>query len=320
MQKNGVCNWLKSAGLRLIRSLSCQLIPSVGTLVAVALMLFAYHAWAAPGPAHQSQTASNASTGLLSYQGYLTDASGEPLHGDVDITFRLYGTPSGGTALWTEAHTGANAVPVEDGLFNVMLGSLNPIPNDVWSSGARYLSLQVGDDAEMAPRETIGSVPTALTVPNGSITENKIANRAITASKISDDAILSNYRSRGDSGEFSESASTIGDTTWVSFSGTEVTITVSRTSRIILNATAGFVLSDGAGHLRAGICRDNNGTSAYYFTPDVTSVRQHEIWSWNYVDTVAAGTYTYMLCARGPDGITAKWFRPAITLVAIPGQ
>jgi hypothetical protein len=78
-------------------------VPNVGTLAMVASMLFAYHAWAAPGPAHQSQTASNASTGLLSYQGYLTDASGEPLHGDVDITFRLYSTPSGGIPLWTKA-------------------------------------------------------------------------------------------------------------------------------------------------------------------------------------------------------------------------
>jgi hypothetical protein len=118
---------------------------------------------------------SNASTGLLSYQGYLTDTSGEPLHGDVDITFRLYSASSGGMALWTEAHTGQNAVPVTDGLFNVMLGSLTPIPDDVWSSGARYLGIQIGDDAEMTPRETIGSVPAALTVPDKAITTEKLA-------------------------------------------------------------------------------------------------------------------------------------------------
>jgi hypothetical protein len=286
-----------------------------------ALLLFAYHAWAAPSDAPQAEApASGVKTGMLSYQGYLTDASSEPLDGEIDVTFRLYSTSTGGTALWTEAHTGENAVPVDDGLFNVMLGSLTPIPDDVWSNGASYLGIQVGDDAEMSPREAIGNVPTALTVPDGAITEDKIADGVVTADKISADAILSNYRRRGDSGEFSESVSTVGDTTWVSFPGTEVTITVSRTSRIKLNASAGFVLSDGTGHLRAGICRDNNGTSAYYFTPDVTSARQHEIWSWNYVDTVAAGTYTYMLCARGPSGITARWFRPAISLVAIPGQ
>jgi hypothetical protein len=104
---------------------------------------------------------SNASTGLLSYQGYLTDAGGEPLHGEVDITFRLYNVLTGGTSLWTEAHTGVNAVPVEDGLFNVMLGSLNPITGDVWSNGASYLGVQVGNDVEMDPRELVGTVPHA---------------------------------------------------------------------------------------------------------------------------------------------------------------
>jgi hypothetical protein len=158
------------------RCFSRQVLLNVGTLVAVALMLGAYHAWAAPGPAPQPQAASNASTGLLSYQGYLTDAGGEPLHGDVDVTFRLYSVLTEGTALWTEAHTGENAVPVTDGLFNVMLGSLTPIPDDVWSSGARYLGIQIGDDAEMTPREMIGNVPTALTVPDGSISSSKLGS------------------------------------------------------------------------------------------------------------------------------------------------
>jgi hypothetical protein len=157
------------------RRFSRQILLNVGTLVAVALMLGAYHTWAAPGPAPQPQAASNASTGLLSYQGYLTDAGGEPLHGEVDVTFRLYSVPTEGTALWTEAHTGENAVPVTDGLFNVMLGSLTPIPDDVWSSGARYLGIQIGDDAEMTPRETIGSVPAALTVPDRVIGNEKLA-------------------------------------------------------------------------------------------------------------------------------------------------
>jgi hypothetical protein len=137
-------------------------------------MLGAYHAWAAPSSAPQSQAVSNVSTDLLSYQGYLTDTDGEPLHGDVDITFRLYSISAGGTPLWTEAHTGANAVPVADGLFNIMLGSLNPIPHDLWSSGARYLGIQVGSDAEMSPREIIGNVPQALTVPDGSVTLAKL--------------------------------------------------------------------------------------------------------------------------------------------------
>ena len=166
-----------ATGRRMLHRLSHQLIPNVGTLVMMALLLFAYHAWAAPSAAPQVAPASQVNTGLLSYQGYLTDASGEPLSGDVDITFRLYDAPSGGAALWTEAHTNANAVPVEDGLFNVMLGSLTPISSTVWSSGASYLGVQVGNDAEMAPREVVGNVPTALTVPDGAITMDKLGEQ-----------------------------------------------------------------------------------------------------------------------------------------------
>jgi len=169
---------------RMLHRLSHQLVPNVGTLVMMALLFFAYHAWAAPSAAPQADVlASGVNTGLLSYQGYLTDASGEPLTGGVDITFRLYDAPSGGAALWTEAHTNVNAVPVEDGLFNVMLGSLTPISSTVWGNGASYLGVQVGNDAEMSPREVVGNVPTALTVPDGAIGTNQIANGSVTQDK-----------------------------------------------------------------------------------------------------------------------------------------
>ncbi len=170
-------------GRRMLHKLSRQLVPNAGTLVMMALLLFAYHAWAAPSAAPQVAPASQVNTGLLSYQGYLTDANSEPLSGDVDITFRLYDAPSSGTALWTEAHTNTNAVPVADGLFNVMLGSLTPISSTVWSSGASYLGVQVGNDGEMSPREVVGNVPAALTVPDGAIKTDKIADGAVTQDK-----------------------------------------------------------------------------------------------------------------------------------------
>ena len=161
---------------RLAPELSRQLVLNIGTLVAVALMLSAYHAWAAPSVVPQADAAiSSVNTGLLSYQGYLTDVDGTPLHGDVGITFRLYSVPTGGTALWTEAHTGGNTVPVDEGLFNVMLGSLTPIPSGVWDSDTLYLGVQVGPDAEMTPREMVGAVPKSLTVPDGSITQAKFS-------------------------------------------------------------------------------------------------------------------------------------------------
>jgi hypothetical protein len=174
-------NNTEAIGYRMLHKLAHHLVPNAGTLVMMALLLFAYHAWAAPSAAPQVAPASQVNTGLLSYQGYLTDAGGAPLTGDVDITFRLYDAPSGGAALWTETHTGQNAVPVEDGLFNVMLGSLTPISSTVWSSGASYLGVQVGNDGEMSPREKLGTVPHAMqasiaqTVPDRSIGSRQMA-------------------------------------------------------------------------------------------------------------------------------------------------
>lgn len=162
-------------GTRLWRAAARHLIPNAGTLIAVLLVLSAYHVWAAPQAAVEAVGAiTNATTGMLSYQGYLTDAGGNPITGSRNITFRLYSAPTGGTALWTEAYKDANAVPVDKGVFHVMLGSLTPIPTTVWANATIYLSVQVGTDAEMTPREIVGAVPLAMGVPDGSITTRKL--------------------------------------------------------------------------------------------------------------------------------------------------
>jgi hypothetical protein len=150
----------------------------VGTGLVVGLVLLAYNAWAesgyAPEPAERDATPAS----LLSYQGYLTDAAGNPLDGYVDIVFRLYDQPEGGASLWTEARTGANAVPLRNGLFELTLGSLTPIPADLYDRGSLYLGVQVGNDPEMTPRELIGAVPMAAlaqAVPDSSISSRKLA-------------------------------------------------------------------------------------------------------------------------------------------------
>ena len=60
----------------------------------------------------------------ISYQGVLTDTDGAIVHdGNYPIVFTLYDALTGGTNLWTETQT----VSVSGGLFNVILGSVNPI-------------------------------------------------------------------------------------------------------------------------------------------------------------------------------------------------
>ncbi|MEZ4867545.1 MAG: hypothetical protein R3C14_39830 [Caldilineaceae bacterium] len=124
-------------------------------------------------------SAATTSTGTIAYQGRLANSSGEPLTQTVNMTFRLYAAANGGAPLWEEGWTGANSVQVSDGLFNVMLGSVNPIGQSVITGNSNlFLGITVGTDSEMSPRVQLGSVPfatQALTVPDGSITMAKLA-------------------------------------------------------------------------------------------------------------------------------------------------
>lgn len=109
------------------------------------------------------QTPAVSSTAVVPYQGRLTDAAGNAVTGNFVLNFRLYGVPSGGTALWTESWTGGNTVSVTAGLFTVLLGSLSPIPQSVITANSSlWLGVTVGSDAEMTPRVQLGSVPFAI--------------------------------------------------------------------------------------------------------------------------------------------------------------
>ena len=95
----------------------------------------------------------------INYQGYHTDAAGNPITGDLDMTFRIYDSPTGGTQLWSETQT---SVRVENGLFNVILGSVNPIPGDVFPiDGSRWLETEVEGQIH-TPRKEIVSVAYAF--------------------------------------------------------------------------------------------------------------------------------------------------------------
>ncbi len=95
---------------------------------------------------------------LMNYQGMLTDTGGNPLNGDYNLTFKIYSQSSGGSALWTEAQTG---ISVENGLFNVILGSTTPIPSSVFNDTLRYLGITVESDPELSPRIRLTSIPYA---------------------------------------------------------------------------------------------------------------------------------------------------------------
>ncbi len=123
----------------------------------------------------------------IPYQGRLADADGAPLTGTYSIAFRLYSAATGGAPLWEEQWTGSNGVQVSDGLFNVMLGSLTPVPQSVITGNSNlWLGVTVGTDDEMTPRVQIGTLPfavQALTVPDGAITTEKLDDGSVTSDK-----------------------------------------------------------------------------------------------------------------------------------------
>ncbi len=95
----------------------------------------------------------------ITYQGRLLDPPDEPLNADVSITFAIYADSTGGISLWTETQ---DPVSVIDGLFQVKLGSVTPLPDELFNESERWLGLNVEGDGEMSPRTQILSAAYAL--------------------------------------------------------------------------------------------------------------------------------------------------------------
>jgi hypothetical protein len=98
----------------------------------------------------------------IHYQGHLTDALGTPLDTAINMTFTIYDDSSvSGTVWWTETQP---SVVVASGLFSVLLGSQNGIPDSVFSDTTRWLGIAVGSDPEIKPRTRLVTVPYAYRV------------------------------------------------------------------------------------------------------------------------------------------------------------
>ncbi|GAB4368281.1 MAG: hypothetical protein Kow0042_09370 [Calditrichia bacterium] len=94
----------------------------------------------------------------ISYQGILTDASGTIVpDGNYDLTFKLYTSAVGGSPIWTESHP---AVAVSKGVFNVILGSTNPL--NLAFDVKYWLGITVGAGSELTPRIELTSSPYSL--------------------------------------------------------------------------------------------------------------------------------------------------------------
>ncbi len=91
----------------------------------------------------------------LSYQGLLTDSLGTPKPDNAyNLTFRLYGTVSGGTPLWTETRS----LQTKRGLFSTVLGEQTSIPDSLRFNRQYWLGVQLSGEPEMSPRMPLAAV------------------------------------------------------------------------------------------------------------------------------------------------------------------
>ena len=112
---------------------------------------------------------------LINYQGSLFDKGTPPQpvpDGNYNITFSIYDVQTAGTPLWTETWS-AQATPptpviVTGGVFNVMLGTITPLPANFFAEHpTAYLGVKVGSNSEMLPRQRLTSVGYAFTAGDG---------------------------------------------------------------------------------------------------------------------------------------------------------
>jgi hypothetical protein len=119
--------------------------------------------WCALAPLMAQSTAGADSVvpGVVRFAGVLNDGAGQPLSGNVGVTFFLYKEQSGGAPLWMETQ---NVQADPNGRYSVTLGSTTKhgIPADAFATGeARWIGVQASGKVEQA-RVQLVSVPYAL--------------------------------------------------------------------------------------------------------------------------------------------------------------
>jgi hypothetical protein len=104
----------------------------------------------------------------ITYQGRLTDGSGNPLSGTVNLTYRFYHSEDSGSPFYTETQTD---VPLTDGLFDTVLGptsasglTVADLTEPIW------VEVEVDDGTyveTLSPRQRLYGAPYAWTLMPG---------------------------------------------------------------------------------------------------------------------------------------------------------
>ena len=114
----------------------------------------------------------------ISYQGVLTDTSGNPKpDGNYSFKFSLYENKTGGNAIWSESKT----LTITKGLFSTLLGDKKPFSDTLKFDKPYWLGIEVGSDPELTPRITLTSAGYSFTSINSDTARN-VANGKVVKS------------------------------------------------------------------------------------------------------------------------------------------
>lgn len=108
----------------------------------------------------------------IAYQGILTNADGTLLtDGNHTLTLNIYTDATGGSAIYTETQN----VVIVKGLFNVMIGSVLPLPGSMKFDRAYFLGVSADGSSELSPRTAFLPAPYAMNAEHANQADNALA-------------------------------------------------------------------------------------------------------------------------------------------------
>lgn len=183
----------------------------------------------------------------ISIQGVLRDGTGAAVaNGPYAMSFAIYSVTTGGAALWTESQP---SVIVQNGLYNVQLGSVTPFGSLAFNQ-QYYIGVTAGG-TEMSPRITLTAAPYAMgfkgssnvfggsgNVGIGTITPN--ANLQVVGTTVTDQATINGQANIGvaNIGTLNANTATLGVTTINANTTINATATIATANVGTLNASA----------------------------------------------------------------------------------
>ena len=98
---------------------------------------------------------------LIAWQGVVLDSLDQPItDGSYDLHFAVYSQLTLGDSLWGETQS----VICQDGVVDVLLGSVVPLPDSLFDDSVRFLQVQFENEAPYTPRVRLVAVGYALRV------------------------------------------------------------------------------------------------------------------------------------------------------------